>query len=353
MKKSTFLFLICLFNTVSVWPQYFGSAINLDGLDDYCIVPHHESLNPGNGSWSVALWVKAANKNQVSPFVMKRLTTDPYTQYSYGFAMDDPHNPVAGKRIRVNHIDNAGLSERSGHTSGEYIDGNWHHYAIVADQEENGMVIFVDGEPVEFVSLYYFGEWPEVSNVSDLIIARRGPGQTLEGPMDELSIWNRALKQEQVQQIMADTLSPAYYHSADSGLVAYYRFDAFEDLGIGADGPDDFRDLSVWLNHADSEGNPGLISSGIPVGVQYHLLQPELLIYPNPAKDRINISLPFHNSQAATLSLISLYGSTIKSAIIPAGQAIYTLDISDLPSGVYLAKISSIEAANTGKVVKW
>ncbi len=175
MKKSTLLLLISLFITVSAWPQHFGSAINLDGLDDYCIVPHHESLNPGDGSWSVALWVKAADKNQVSPFVMKRLTSDPYTQYSYGFAMDDPHNPVAGKRIRVNHIENAGLSERSGHTSGEYIDGNWHHYAIVADPEENGMVIFVNGEPVEFVSLYYFGEWPDVSNVSDLIIAPARP----------------------------------------------------------------------------------------------------------------------------------------------------------------------------------
>ncbi len=331
--------------------QPFGNAINFDGIDDYCIVPHHASLNPGNGSWTVALWIKAADEDQVSPFVMKRLTNEPYTQYAYGFAMDDPHNPQPGKRIRVNHIANSGLSERSGYTALEFIDGNWHHFAIVADKDENGIVVFVDGVAVDFIQLFYYGLWPDVNNFSDLIIARRGPNQNLKGPMDELSIWQRALKQNQIRQIMHDTLSPAYYASADSGLVAYYRFEVFEDLGINGVGANDLRDLSVWHNHAAAEGNPELISSGIPVGIDKPDENPGLLIFPNPATDHVSIRVPRFNTQPAKISMYSSTSVKIKELILPIGNEGITLGISNLPPGIYIVRLHNEKMVEVGKLI--
>jgi len=324
--------------------QTFGNAIDLDGIDDYAIVPHHASLNPFDGSWSVAFWINAADKDQIAPVVMKRLPEPPYTQYSYAFGKDDPHDPEPGKRIRVNHIDDAGISERSGHTTAEFIDGEWHHLVIVANKEQDVIIIYVDGIAVEFVSLYYFGLWPNVETDFDLIIASGSSGSKIEGIMDELSIWNRALDHNHIQQFMHDTLSPEYYYTADSGLVAYYRFDEFEDLGINGGGSDDFRDLSVWQNHADSEGGPVLIPSGIAVSIDKRGTLINIKIFPNPAIDiiRFEPSRIQHEDGPAVIEIYDLKGSKLIEKQIPAGTENVDLDVSSLKSGVYFYRNRTI-----------
>ncbi len=356
MKKSITLFTLCLSFIGSLSAQGFGKCVNLDGIDDYAFVPHHESLNPADGSWSVALWIKAADKNQVAPFVMKRLTSDPYTQYSYGFAMDDPHNPVPGKRIRVNYIENSGLSERSGNTTNEFIDGNWHHIVIVADKDENGIVVFVDGVEVDFIHSYFYGSWPSVSNTSDLIIARRSASQLIEGPMDELSIWNRALKEVHVAHIMNNPLAAEYYTTTDSGLVAYYRFDEFEDLGNEGDGADDFRDLSVWQNHADSEGNPELIPSGVPVGIRKASIDGGLYVWPNPTTGEFKVQRAKGRVECQSSELIDLYGNVMKinnnRTIEQLNNSALEIDISNLPSGIYFIRINFENQTIVKKIIK-
>lgn len=332
--------------------QTFGNAINLDGMDDYAIVPHHASLNPEDGNWSVAFWIKAADKGQASPVVMKRLPEDPYTQYSYGFGKDDPHNPEPGKRLRVNHIDVPGVSERSGHTTDEYIDGNWHHIVFVANKDQDGIEICVDGLCVEFYPMYYFGSWPNISISNDLIIASGSSGAKVEGPLDELSIWNKALTQANIQEMMYDTLSSEYYTTSDSGLVAYYRFDEFEDLGIGNSGNDDFRDLSIWGNHADSEGNPELIPSDLPVNINYRKVSDFMSIYPNPAMHKFSVLSSGFFVDPYRIELFDLNGRKLFQKDIAGGNEKFEVDISWLQSGIYFCKVNTVHRTMTKKLIK-
>ncbi|MCB2207902.1 MAG: T9SS type A sorting domain-containing protein [Bacteroidetes bacterium] len=349
--KKILLSIIVLSIVYSLNGQTFGNAVDLDGIDDYAVVQHHPSLNPMNGSWSVAFWIKAANKDQIAPVVMKRLPEAPYTQYSYGFGKDDPHNPEPGKRLRVNHIEVPGESERSGYTTEEYIDGDWHHIAFVADKAADGIIIYVDGSPVEFFPLYYYGEWPDVSITNDLIIASGSSGAKIEGPLDELSIWNKALNMGQIQQIMYDTLSSEYYATADSGLVAYYRFDEFEDLGAGNAGTDDFRDLSSFGNHADSEGNPVLIPSGIFVGMEEKPGLDKILLYPNPAKYKFTIECSIFQVEEATLEIFDLHGRKLHEKQIPKGNETIEIDLSTLGSGIYFCKLITEKGNATKKLI--
>ena len=262
MKKHLILILLIFFGLPLIG-QTFGNAIELDGTNDYAIVPHHPSLNPGDGSWSVAFWLKAADKPQISPVVMKRYPAPGYTMYAYCFGSGDPHNADYGRRIRINHIDDAGITERSGTTTCDYIDGDWHQYVIIADKSKNGIVVYVDGQIVEFTHMYHLGSWPNVANENPLYIARGSSETFIEGTLDELSIWNKAISAELVQKMQIDTLSLEYYNSVDSGLVAYYRFDQLENSGSGNGGSDDIRDLSFYQNHADTEGEPVLVESTI------------------------------------------------------------------------------------------
>lgn len=338
------ILIICI--SLPLIGQTFGNAIDLDGIDDYAIVPHHPSLNPGDGSWSMVFWLKAANIEQNSPIVMKRNPESPWTQYSYGIGHGDPHEPEPGKRIRVAHIGSAGTSERSGHSTTEYIDGFWHHFSIIADKSQDGIIIYVDGISVDFIQLYYFGEWPTIETTTDLLIATRTSGSKIKGVLDELSIWNKALDQTHIQQFMYDTLSPNYYNTPDSGLVAYYRFDAYEDLGIGDDGNDDFRDLSSYGNHADSEGSPALIPSGIFVGIEDKLVSDEFNMYPNPASSVVCLQSIVFSQQSSVVEIYDLNGKKLleqqipaRPADWPAGTENIEIDVSNLKSGVYCCRL--------------
>jgi hypothetical protein len=353
--KKILLSIIVLSIVYSLNGQTFGNAVDLDGIDDYAIVQHHPSLNPMDGSWSVAFWIKAANKDQIAPVVMKRLPEAPYTQYSYAFGKDDPHDPEPGKRFRVNHIEDAGVSERSGYSTNEVIDGDWHHIVVVADKLQDGIIIYVDGNPVDFIPLYYYGSWPDVAATNDLIIAMGSSGDKIEGALDEMSIWNKALNINQVQLMMYDTLSAEYYQTADSGLVAYYRFDEYEDLGAGNAGIDDFRDLSSFGNHADSEGNPVLIPSGIFVGMKEKPLLEKTLLYPNPASSVVNLQLPLKafgaSQQSAFVEIYDLNGRKLLEKHFTAGTEEIEMDVGNLESGIYFCKIISEKGNATKKLI--
>ena len=331
--------------------QTFGNAIDLDGIDDYAVAPHHESLNPADGSWTVAFWIKAADIPQMAPVVMKRFPEPGFTMYAYGFGNIDPHIPELGKRIRVNYVEDAGVTERSGYTPAEYIDGNWHHYVIVADKVQNGIIIYVDGQEVEFTHLYDLGNWPNIENENVMYIANSSFGSTIQGILDELSIWNKALFPNQIQAMMFDTLSNEYYNSVDSGLVAYYRFDEFEDLGIDGGGTDDFRDLSSYNNHADSEGSPTLIPSGILTSVNETPVFAEFSIFPNPARDKFEVRTVDFEVKSATIEIYDLNGRKFLEKNISRGTETVEIDVSSLKSGIYFCKISTEKYSATKKII--
>ncbi|MFH1121468.1 MAG: LamG-like jellyroll fold domain-containing protein [Bacteroidota bacterium] len=359
MKKSVLLFLTLLLTASVLIAQEFGNCVDLDGIDDYLLVPHHESLNPGDGDWSVAFWIRAADYDQLSPVVMKRDSDYPYTQYLYGFGKDDPHNPEPGKRIYVNHIESAGNLERSGHTTNEFIDGNWHHIAVIADRLADGIIVYVDGTQAEFNPLYYSGAWPDVSNTADLIIGCFWPPYCIEGPLDELSIWSKALGINQVQSLMNDTLSPVYYNSPDSGIVAYFRFEEYEDLGIYGGGPDDMRDMSYQNNHADTEGDPELILSGIPVGTDQFFQTHAYNLYPNPTYGRFHISNSIYptnqkfKNDITRIEIVDLNGKAMESVNLKNGTRDLAFDLTGYPAGIYLCRIYLSDSITVKKIVKF
>lgn len=53
--KKVLLSILVLIIVYPLSGQTFGNAVDLDGIDDYAVVQHHPSLNPMDGSWSVAL----------------------------------------------------------------------------------------------------------------------------------------------------------------------------------------------------------------------------------------------------------------------------------------------------------
>jgi hypothetical protein len=62
-------------------------------------------------------------------------------------------------------------------------------------------------------------------------------------------------------------------------------------------------------------------------------------VFPNPARDIVNIEFPDLNTSAARIEVISFNGSLVYSSTVPAGESIVQLSTRNLSPGVYMLKV--------------
>jgi hypothetical protein len=229
-------------------------------------------------------------------------------------------------------------------------DGMWAHIAGVYDG--GTMEIFVNGESIGS------DDMTGVISASDLSLfigADVSEPTFAKGAIDEVSIWNVALTQSQIQQIMSQPLPPAYYNTADSGVVAYYNFDQFEDLNVRNDGADDFRDFSVFHNHGDSEGSPSLILSGW-AGLNERAGQniKSLSAFPNPVSGELKVDYYLEKTSDVAIGMYDIYGRFVAALYrglqTPGGHQL-TWDTGSLPQGIYACMLTSGNTVKTIRVV--
>jgi hypothetical protein len=75
-------------------------------------------------------------------------------------------------------------------------------------------------------------------------------------------------------------------------------------------------------------------------------------VYPNPVQNEIMISSFSASSDPLQVSLFDLQGRLIKKVNIPVSGTDYTIDVSAIPSGFYLIKITQGLLVNTTKIIK-
>ena len=358
MKKLFFILGLLLIITLNIRGQTAGNSMLFDGINDFVMVPNHASLNPGTGSWTISLWLKPPNEVRRSPLIIKRLPSGGYTQYSLGIADTNAHNPSPGKRFYMNYIGDVGVSERSGHTANEFVDGNWHYLTLVADNTLDSILFYVDGVKQNTIIRWNLGSWPNVTNVESLYIGHNNVTSFYKGEIDELSIWSKALTTSQINSIMSDTLGPAYYSSADSGLVGYWRFNQYENLGISGGGVDDIRDYSVWGNHGDSEGSPQLVPSGILNVKKINQNSPEdyalLQNYPNPFNPTTKIRFAISKPGFTILKVYDAVGKEVATLVneeLSAGSYKVDWPASNFGSGVYFYRLEAGDYVETKKML--
>jgi len=147
-----------------------------------------------------------------------------------------------------------------------------------------------------------------------------------DGQFDELRIWDFARSEQDIQADMYHELT-----GAEAGLVAYYRFDGFEDLGVGGDGADDVCDLSPNGRHGDSVHDPT---------IEWHNLTPAVAIQvelaPGPAEGTLRLDVSDDNSIINSASE-PLGGPAAGDGDFAAGEA-FTID--NVPPSVAINLLS-------------
>lgn len=77
-----------------------------------------------------------------------------------------------------------------------------------------------------------------------------------------------------------------------------------------------------------------------------------MTVFPNPAKDRLNIALTAEKQQEVTLSLLTVDGRVmLERKAFVQGNGQFQINVSQLPAGFYLAKVATKEGVMVTKVV--
>jgi hypothetical protein len=88
-------------------------------------------------------------------------------------------------------------------------------------------------------------------------------------------------------------------------------------------------------------------------GVEDNKMEMNLSTYPNPAGEKLNLSIGRDIQGSVKITLSDLLGRTVRSQEVMdlKTNSIYTIDVSDLKEGIYMLKVSSEKGSTTRKII--
>ena len=185
-----------------------GTALRFDGVDDYVEVPHDAALNAY--PLTITAWVKTLrNSSQVDGIVSK------YFDGSFnGYSLN-----LRNGNLYVWYLRSGGsvVVLPNGLDGGFIADGHWHHIAFVVSPTSGQ--VYVDGNLRNSVG--WTGTPGPPTGTEPLQIGRYfNYGNTFQGEIDEVELWNRSLSASELNYLKHRRLG-----GTEDGLLGYWRFD--------------------------------------------------------------------------------------------------------------------------------
>jgi len=359
-----------------------NSAYNFDGNADYIVIPNSNSLNPNSISFS--FWVLFNNGNCGVLSKSDSITTDNYG-YSiiYNF-----QNQNTGLFTGWNTTGSCTYPySNGGYTFGSSnnIQSNiWQHVVVTIDN--NGQCKqYVNG-----VATYLYTHIPlnSCNSTSSLLHLGRqwfGDPCWLNGKLDDLGIWNRALTQQEITDLynscqLSVSTQPAsqtininnnaQFIVGSSDTNATYQWQT--DLGLGFQNistlgqysgttNDTLSVANVAMNNDNQlfrcitnsgsctdTSNVAVLTINNNVGI-HEMAQHNLFsVFPNPAHNIINVKAD-HKLIGSVFTIYDNTGKAVQSGKINAANT--TIELSNLSGGVYLFSIGD-NMKQTFKLIK-
>jgi len=164
----------------------YGSAVSFDGVDDYVLIANPGSFDFGTADFTMMAWVK--RKVTGSSHIILSKTADTAWENGGKRFYIDSGGPLAFDAWGVAHF----LSNKT------INDLNWHHLAVTFVDSSNVMSLYIDGVLDKSGTLNL---GPDVGG-HVIKIGRFPDGEFLNGNIDEVRIYSRALGQAEIQNNM-------------------------------------------------------------------------------------------------------------------------------------------------------
>lgn len=178
-----------------------GPAFAFDGVDDFVKVPASSRLDVGAGAgFTIETWVNTSDINAWQPLVEWNNGGAYGVHLWLNVTVD---NLTGSGGIYANIVGTDGAEHRVGSGEARLQPNAFHHVALTFDKASGAAQLYLDGAPAG-EPRFFPGVTPQTSY--DLYLGRRpggpGPVTQLSGAMDEVSIYDRALKQSEIESIV-------------------------------------------------------------------------------------------------------------------------------------------------------
>ena len=277
-------------------------------------------------------------------------------------ASSSTNNIISGSNSFGQHafwVPNMILSAGHNNTWGSVQDAvnlalnTWYHVAVSYDIATQTLRLYKNGVLISTAI-----NIPAPINGNEVLIGAYDNGNLFNGNIDEVRIWNKVLTATDIMNHMNCELQ-----STETGLVAYYKFNQ------GSNGADNTSVTTV----ADSSGNAnnGALTNFARTGTTSNFLSGSpittgntcttltlsnsnfeiannIKMYPNPTNNIVTVDV--NNLTNAKLQVLDITGKILRNQVLNTSSN--TVDVQQLPSGMYLFKVSSNEGTATSKIVK-
>ncbi|HEV2852243.1 MAG TPA: LamG-like jellyroll fold domain-containing protein [Thermoanaerobaculia bacterium] len=205
-------------------------ALSFDGSHDFVEVPHSSLLNLGSGDFSIDAWVRTKRVAGVQVIVDKReIFGTEAIGYHFFLYRGRPGLQLGNGTGKFhNYIS---------HTS--VADGQYHHVAVTVKRESFGpfgAIFYVDG--TEVASFNVNADRGPLDTFAPLRVGALSgtPSSFFDGAIDEVEIFNRALRRREVEDIArAGNAGKCKCAALGCTPVAWWPFDEPEGAKKAAD----------------------------------------------------------------------------------------------------------------------
>ncbi|KQO22625.1 pectate lyase [Flavobacterium sp. Leaf82] len=278
----------------------FSTSLNIKSLVN---IPNQDYLLFDKNSFTVSFWMKAApallpSSSATSIYV---LCKGSFTKNAVTGATGKRYNiEIKGGLLRF-AIDDDSTKREVTTAAAKYFTGNWVNVIIMRDVIAHKMRIYTDGilsAELDESAVTGIAEPTDliIGNIGELELSSGTAPAPYKGLFDELQLFNYPLNATQVMELYAQVfLSTDKFSQRKSNII----------------------------------------------------------VYPNPVKDKIFINIPDYNVSYATAVLTDMTGKIIiKEKIYSDGNGVFTLNVAHKKvSGIYMLNISGENLNNNFKVI--
>ena len=177
-----------------------GTAFSFDGVDDYVSIPASASLDVGVGSgFTLEFWLQPSNTSSQQVIAE-------WNNGAGGVGVHLMHSigALGGLgSLFANITDNAGGSHYFATAAGVLITGNRYHVALTYDKTAGIAKIFINGTQTAAENVGTFTPQTSYALYLGTRFSGQGVGAYQHGLLDEVSLYNRALSEAEIQAIFA------------------------------------------------------------------------------------------------------------------------------------------------------
>ncbi len=278
MKKLVLFFVFMAAFAIVLFAQGAGNTMDFDGIDDHFVVTGISELEVDIDKLTLSAWVNFNVLNTPGGYGIITKSSYPnntncdfYFGLIAGASSSDP-------RIQFGMTHDGSVPETFGISSpllsefqanfGFSIDiDKWYFLTLTFDR---GIMakIYVNG--IEVASETTIPDLPIHGSTQPLWFAKGSDNRWINGNIDEISIWNAALTQDQIRDIMCRKLTQSYVDGMsgitwNSNLIGYYRFDESSGTNLPDVGPSSY-DGTWYGSGGGSHTSPAWETSGAALG---------------------------------------------------------------------------------------